>query len=141
MMSDGTAHACPKEAVVPDEMPGDAADHRSFYASCRLGWAGRQTDNGKHRCCRNEHRLHEHLLKTDWIAYWPVEPPFDGHRNPATALKCVRAAIRANSARSANTPGACRRCYHRSIHRRAARCQIPDSVSPVDQILPMSCRT
>ena len=44
MMSDGTAHACPNEAVVPDEMTGDAADHRSFYASRRLGWAGRQTD-------------------------------------------------------------------------------------------------
>src|ERR1700724_1807642 len=58
MMSDGTAHACPKEAVMPDEVPGDAADHRSFYASRRLGWAGRQTDNGKHRGCRNEHRLH-----------------------------------------------------------------------------------
>jgi hypothetical protein len=90
MMSDGTAHACPKEAVVPDEMPGDAADHRSFYASRRLGWAGRQTDNGKHRGCRNEDQLHEHLLKTGWLAHWSVEPPFDGHLNPATALKCAR---------------------------------------------------
>jgi hypothetical protein len=93
MMSDGTAHACPKEAVVPNEMPGDAADHRSFYASRRLGWTGRQTDNGKHRGCRNEHRLHEHLLKTGWIAHWPVEPPFDVHLNPATALKCVHARL------------------------------------------------
>jgi hypothetical protein len=58
MMSDGTAHACPKQTVVPDEMPGDTADHRSFYASRCLGWAGRKTDNGKHRGCRNEHRLH-----------------------------------------------------------------------------------
>jgi hypothetical protein len=39
MMSDSTAHACPEETVVPDEMSGDAADHRSFYASRRLGWA------------------------------------------------------------------------------------------------------
>jgi hypothetical protein len=90
MMSDGTAHARPKEAVVPNEMPGDAADHRSFYASRRLGWAGRQTDNGKHRGCRNEDRLHEHLLKTGSFAHWPVEPPFDGHLNPATALKFAR---------------------------------------------------
>jgi hypothetical protein len=104
MMSDGTPHACPKEAVVPDEMSGDAADHRSFYAARRLGWAGRKTDNGKHRGCRNEHRLHEHLLKTGWISHWPVEPPFDGHLNPATALKGVCAVIRANGARSANTP-------------------------------------
>ena len=91
MMSDGTAYACPKEAMVSGEVPGDAADHRSFYASRRLGWAGRQTDNGKHGGCRNEHRLHEHLLKqkNGLIAHWPgavVRQSF----NPATAFKCVR---------------------------------------------------
>jgi hypothetical protein len=36
MMTDGTACTCPKEAMVPDEMPGDAADHRSFYAAGRF---------------------------------------------------------------------------------------------------------
>jgi hypothetical protein len=36
MMPDRAAYACPKEAVVSDEMSGDAADHRSFDASGRL---------------------------------------------------------------------------------------------------------
>jgi hypothetical protein len=40
MMTDGTACTCPKEAMVPHEMPGDAADHRSFYAAGRFGRAG-----------------------------------------------------------------------------------------------------
>jgi hypothetical protein len=35
MMTDGTACACAEKAV-PDEMPGNAADHRSFYAAGRL---------------------------------------------------------------------------------------------------------
>jgi hypothetical protein len=35
MMTDGTACTCAKETV-SNEMPGDAADHRSFYAPCRL---------------------------------------------------------------------------------------------------------
>src|SRR3984893_13170503 len=68
MMSDGTSRACPKETV-SNEVPSDAADHRSFYATGRLGRAGRQTDSGQHRGCRNEHRLHNHLLlgsRTGW---------------------------------------------------------------------------
>ena len=36
MMTDGTACTCPEEAVVPGEMPGNAADYRSFYATGRL---------------------------------------------------------------------------------------------------------
>jgi hypothetical protein len=32
MMTDGTACTCPKETV-SGKMPGDAADHRSFYAT------------------------------------------------------------------------------------------------------------
>jgi hypothetical protein len=38
VMTDGTARTCPKETV-SNEMPGDAADHRSFYATGRRGWA------------------------------------------------------------------------------------------------------
>ena len=36
MMTDGTACTCPKEAVVSNEVPGDSADYRSFYATGRL---------------------------------------------------------------------------------------------------------
>jgi hypothetical protein len=39
MMSDGAAYTCPKETM-SNEVPGDAADHRSFDASGRLRWAG-----------------------------------------------------------------------------------------------------
>jgi hypothetical protein len=35
MMTDGTACTCAKETV-SNEMPGDAADHRAFYAPGRL---------------------------------------------------------------------------------------------------------
>jgi DNA end-binding protein Ku len=57
-MSDGTAHAGSKESVVSNEVPGDAADHRSFYAP-GFRWAGRYTDNSQHRGCRNKHRFHK----------------------------------------------------------------------------------
>src|ERR1700730_7749269 len=43
------------------------------------------------------------LLKTGWIAHWPFEPPFDGHLNPATALKCVRARLLELTARGQRT--------------------------------------
>ena len=36
MMTDGTAYTCPDEAMVPDEVPGNATDHRPFYAAGRL---------------------------------------------------------------------------------------------------------
>src|ERR1700687_3887430 len=58
VMSDGTAHAGSKESVVSNEVPGDAADHRSFYAP-GFRWAGRYTDNSQHRGCRNKHRFHK----------------------------------------------------------------------------------
>ena len=37
MMTDGTACTCPKKTV-SNEMPCDAADHRSFYATGGLRW-------------------------------------------------------------------------------------------------------
>jgi hypothetical protein len=64
-----------QEAVVPDDMSGNAADHSTLGATRRPGWAGRQTDNSQHRGCRNKHRLHQHLL-LGWIAAWLGEPPF-----------------------------------------------------------------
>ena len=39
VMSDSAAYTCPKETM-SNEVPGEAADHRSFDASGRLRWAG-----------------------------------------------------------------------------------------------------
>ena len=39
VMSDCTAHAGSKETVMSNEVPGDAADHRSLYAP-GFRWAG-----------------------------------------------------------------------------------------------------
>jgi hypothetical protein len=67
MMTDGTACTCPKETV-SNEMPGDAADHRSFYATGCLRRAWQQTDKSQHGACGNEHRLHNHILSSRALA-------------------------------------------------------------------------
>ena len=56
MTANQTPSARSEEAMVPGDMTGNAANHGTLHAAvARICWAGRQTDGGQDRGCRNDH--------------------------------------------------------------------------------------